>query len=59
MYTHSNLKLTETENFSVFDETYYSDTANEAKYLVKKSPRENILGIKEKCLRFIDGFDCF
>lgn len=57
LYKRSNLKLTEKENFEFFDESLYPDTVNESKYGIKKSPREHILGIKEKCMRFIEDFD--
>jgi DNA replication protein DnaC len=55
-YSRSNLKHYENENFSAFSEEYYPNDINEGKYGIKKSPREHILGIKEKCHRFIDNF---
>jgi DNA replication protein DnaC len=57
LYKSSNMLLTETENFKCFDESYYPDTIDEKKYGIKKSPRENILGIKDKCLRFVENFN--
>jgi len=57
-YESSNMKLTETDNFSTFDEKYYPSDCDEDKYGIKKSPRENILDIREKCMTFIDNFDC-
>lgn len=57
IYTHSNLKLTETENFSVFDESLYPDLASESRYGLKLSPRENILNIREICSQFVENFD--
>jgi len=56
LYNQSNVKLVEAENFSKFDESYYPDIVDELKYDVKKSPRENILGIKDKCMQFIENF---
>ncbi|HOV24782.1 MAG TPA: ATP-binding protein [Pseudobacteroides sp.] len=55
-FEKSNLKLTENENFDNFDETLFPDDVNEEKYGIKKSPRDHILGIKEKCLNFIENF---
>lgn len=57
IYKHSNLKLTETENFSAFDANFYPDSVNENKYGLKISPRENILRIKDICSQFIENFD--
>lgn len=56
LYSQSNLRLTEAENFTYFDENYYPHEADEYKYGIKKSPREHILGIKEKCLKFVENF---
>jgi len=57
LYNQSNLLLAKTENFGNFDETLYPDVVDEKKYGIKKSPRENILGIREKCMKFIENFD--
>jgi len=57
LYSYSNLKLTERENFSTFNENLYSDKVDKAKYGIGISPRENILRIKERCLKFIENFD--
>lgn len=57
IYNQSNLKLTDTENFDCFDEEYYSNTIDENKYGIKKSPHMQILGIKENCLKFTENFD--
>lgn len=56
IYVQSNLKCTDIENFSSFNENYFSDAVDENKYGIKKSPRKQILGIKENCLNFIDNF---
>ncbi len=55
-FEKSNLKLTENENFENFDESLFPDDVDEEKYGIKKSPRNHILGIKEKCLKFIENF---
>lgn len=56
IYTQSNLKSSETENFGTFDESYYPDIVDENRYGIKKSPRKQILGIKENCMKFIESF---
>ncbi|MCX7749805.1 MAG: ATP-binding protein [Clostridia bacterium] len=56
LHDQANLKLARTENFSVFNENYYSDTANMEKYGIAESPRENILTIKDRCIKFIENF---
>lgn len=57
LYKRSNINLIEKENFEFFDETLYPDTVNESKYGIRKSPREHILAVKERCIRFIESFD--
>jgi DNA replication protein DnaC len=57
LYDQSNLMLAKTENFQFFDETLYPDDVDEKRYGIKKSPRENICGIREKCMKFIENFD--
>ncbi len=56
IYVQSNLKCTDVENFNNFNENYYADIIDEARYGIKKSPRKQILGIKENCLAFIESF---
>ncbi|MCX7841934.1 MAG: ATP-binding protein [Clostridia bacterium] len=56
LYSYSNLQLTDAENFSTFDETFYPEAADEAKYGIKISPRENIRRIRERCLSFVENF---
>ena len=56
IYVQSNLKSTDTENFSCFNESYYADIIDENRYGIKKSPRKQILGIKENCQKFIENF---
>ncbi len=56
IYVQSNLRSTDAENFCTFDENYYSDTVDEKRYGIKKSPRRQILGIKEACMNFIENF---
>ncbi len=55
LYNQSNLKLALYENFSMFDENYYPDIVDEAKYGIRVSPRNNILKIKERACEFIDN----
>jgi len=57
IYSKSNLKLVKSENFSNFNESYYSDEVDAVKYKLDISPRENILRIKERSLKFIENFD--
>ena len=57
LYESSNLKLAKFENFSNFDDTFYPDIIDEKKYGIKKSPRSHIMGIKEKCIKFIENFE--
>jgi DNA replication protein DnaC len=56
MYSVSNIKLSESENFSSFDESLYPDIVNEGRFGMSISPRENILGIKSRCMEFIENF---
>lgn len=56
LYEQSNLKLTETENLTTFNENYYPDIVNETKYGIDISPRENISIIRDQCLTFIENF---
>lgn len=56
LYSESNLKLVENENFTTFNLDYYPDIVNEAKFGIKISPKQNILNIKDRCTKFIDGF---
>ncbi|MDP4180999.1 MAG: ATP-binding protein [Bacillota bacterium] len=55
-FERSNLKLTEKENFDCFDANFYPDDVDEEKYGIRKSPRDHILGIKDKCLKFVENF---
>jgi len=55
LYNQSNLRLAETENFSAFDESCFSDAVDEKRYGIKISPRENILKLKDRCERFIEN----
>jgi DNA replication protein DnaC len=56
LYKQSNLKLTESENFDSFNESYYPAEVNVAKYGIEVSPRENIVFIKDSCLKFVNNF---
>lgn len=56
LFSRSNIKVAEKENFSMFDESYYPSIPDEARFGIKISPRENILYIKEHCIAFIENF---
>lgn len=56
LYGASNIKLLDKENFGTFNENYYSDEIDEQRYGIARSPRAHILGIREKCLKFIENF---
>jgi DNA replication protein DnaC len=57
LFKRSNIRLIKNENFEFFDENLYPDIIDESRYGIKKSPREHILAIKERCLKFIENFD--
>lgn len=57
LFSQSNLKLLDKENFSYFNEHYYPDVVDPSKYGIKISPRENILKIKSRAVDFIDNID--
>ena len=42
IYSVSNIKLTDSENFSSFDENLYLDEKNEGRYGINISPKQNI-----------------
>ncbi len=56
LFTQSNLTLAKTENFSTFDESYYSEEINDCKYGIRISPRENIRRIRQRSINFIQNF---
>ena len=53
-FGQSNLSIVKEENFSTFNELYYSDKIANGKII---SPRQNILNIKKVALSFIKNFD--
>ncbi|MBP5427414.1 MAG: ATP-binding protein [Clostridiales bacterium] len=57
VFGQCNLSIIDKENFSTFDENYYSDTVDIQKYNSNNSPRQNILNIKSAALKFIEDFD--
>jgi len=57
LYSQSNIKLIEIENFSTFNSKFYPDVVDMEKYGIPLSPRENILRIRERCQKFIENFD--
>ena len=56
-YNKSNLSDIRNENFENFNVNIFSDEADTKKYKIKCSPRQNIINIKNECLKFIDNFD--
>lgn len=56
-YNQSQLYNLEKENFSMFDENIFSDKVDESSFGSKKSPRENILFIREIAEKFVEKFD--
>lgn len=56
-YNKSNISNLDKENFDSFNPNLFSDEVNYEKYKVNISPRDNIIGIKKKCLEFVDNFD--
>lgn len=56
LYTQSNLKITESENFDNFNYEYYSNTIDK-KYGINVSPRDNITMIESRCRKFIKNFE--
>lgn len=56
-YRQNNINLTSFENFGTFNADLYPDEVDKSKYNMEISPRENILKVKNYCLRFIDRFD--
>jgi len=57
LFSQSNIKLLDEENFSHFNESLFPDKIDEKKYGIKISPRENILKIWERALSFIENLD--
>ncbi|NMB34258.1 MAG: ATP-binding protein [Clostridium sp.] len=57
LFSQSNLKLLEEENFALFNEGYYPTNIDEKKYGIRISPRENIIRIRDRALNFIDNLD--
>ncbi len=55
-YRQANLEAVRLENFDTFDPEVYPDRP-EKKYGADMSPRDNMLGIKDKCLKFVENFD--
>ncbi|HBN84784.1 MAG TPA: DNA replication protein DnaC [Clostridiales bacterium] len=50
----SDYKIFENQNFTKFNQYVYSDEENTSLYGIKKSPRGQILAIREKCYEFIN-----
>ncbi len=56
-YNQSQIYNIDKENFDAFDESIFSDMVDEKAYNSQKSPRENILLIKDIATKFVEGFD--
>ena len=56
-YNQAQIYNIDKENFDTFDENVFSDKVDEKAYNSQKSPRENILIIKEKAQNFVENFD--
>lgn len=56
-YNKSNLSDIKNKNFENFNINLFSDEVNVKKYKIKTSPRQNVINIKNKCMKFIENFD--
>lgn len=56
-YNKKNINNISEDTFNNFNMNLFSDEINEKKYISKKSPRENILNIKNAAQIFIDNFN--
>lgn len=56
-YNLSNLSDIKRENFENFNVLLFSDEVNEKKYNFRGSPRQNIIAIKNACMKFVQNFD--
>ena len=54
-YKQANMNKIDDENFNTFDIGYYSNTIDEAKYGISKSPRQNIECIRKIAQDFADN----
>jgi len=54
---NANLKALECFSFEKFDETLYSDQPDPARHKSDLSPRQQINGLRQACLRFVHDFD--
>ena len=53
----SNVGKDPEENWDNFNEEFFSDDADEAKFGIKASPRANMKKIRERCKSFIENID--
>ncbi len=56
-FNKSNISNLDKENFSTFNENIFSDKINIEEYKYNISPRQNIINIKNNCIRFVENFD--
>lgn len=56
-YNQSQIYNIDKENFDTFDENVFSNEVDEKRFNSSKSPRENVLMVKEIAKNFVDNFD--
>ena len=56
-YNQAQIYNIDKENFDTFDECIFSDVVDEKRYNSAKSPRENILMVKDIAKNFVENFD--
>lgn len=56
-FNKSNMSNLKKDNFNNFNELFFSDEVDLAKYRFNISPRKNISNIKNKCIEFINNFE--
>jgi DNA replication protein DnaC len=56
LYSFSNLLDDGRTGFEFFDESFFNDKPNKKKYQIDISPKEQILGIRSQCLKYIENF---
>ena len=54
---NANLRALEGMSFDLFDETLFSPQADANRFQTDLSPRQQMLGLRQACLRFIRDFD--
>ena len=57
LFKFSNFPLLENQRFENVDITLFSDKPDEKKYRIKKSPRENMAAMVDRCKAFVADFE--